>query len=115
MEKDPQTKVDVDALRRENELLVFEVDFLRTRLAGRDDSAHLRQRLHRAERNAAQLRKRLEVGERGSIPPERKAYLEQAERDLLLLLRRISGSPIGRVFRLREGFRELERRYMNGK
>lgn len=79
---------DIDLLRMENELLAFEVRFLKTRL-----------------------------GEPAKIPGSttslnRLGYLEEAERDLILLLRRMSTSPFGRVLRRRTAFRALEQRYL---
>jgi hypothetical protein len=79
---------DIDLLRMENELLAFEVRFLKTRL-----------------------------GEPAKIPGSttslnRLGYLEEAERDLILLLRRMSTSPFGRVLRRRKAFRTLEQRYL---
>ena len=48
-----------------------------------------------------------------SLPPsQRVAYLEGAERDLVLLLRRIGRSSLGPLFRRRKNFRTLERRYL---
>ena len=43
---------------------------------------------------------------------ERTAYLEGAERDLVLLLKRMGKSPLGPLFRRRRSFRTLEERYL---
>jgi hypothetical protein len=82
------TPDDIDILRMENELLAFEVRFLKARL-----------------------------GQPAKIPGSssslnRLGYLEEAERDLILLLRRMSKSPFGRVLRHRKAFRTLEQRYL---
>jgi hypothetical protein len=87
------TPTDIDALRMENELLTFEVRFLKTQFA---EVEQLRSRLAKAE----QLRSRL-------------AKAERAEQDLVLLLRRLANSPLGWFFRRKEGFRVLERRYLD--
>jgi hypothetical protein len=79
---------DVDALRMENELLAFEVRFLKARLgrSGKDLGS--------------------------STPLSRISYLVEAEGDLIVLLRRLGGSPLGPVFRLQRNFRVLEDRYL---
>ncbi|CAA9382158.1 MAG: hypothetical protein AVDCRST_MAG22-48 [uncultured Rubrobacteraceae bacterium] len=133
---------DVDLLRMENELLAFEVRFLKTRLGeparipGSSTSLNRLGYLEEAERDLVLLLRRLSgrpVGPvlrrtrsfrtleqkylhsprpRSSSSPERLAYLEEAERDLILLLRRMSTSPFGRVLRRRKAFRTLEQRYL---
>jgi hypothetical protein len=45
-------------------------------------------------------------------PPQRVAYLEGAERDLVLLLRRLGKGPLGVYFRRRKSFRILQERYL---
>jgi hypothetical protein len=65
---------DIDALRMENELLTFEVCFLKTQLA-----------------EAEQLR-------------SRTAKAECAEQDLVLLLRRLANSPLVDSLDSRKGF-----------
>jgi hypothetical protein len=81
---------DLDMLRMENELLAFEVRFLRAHLG-------------------------LGVARRpGSLAsPARLSYLEEAERDLVLLLRRMSASPLGPVLRVSGSFRTLVKRYLD--
>jgi hypothetical protein len=81
----------------ENELLAFEVRFLKAELA---EAGRLNSRLEESERSAAQLRVRL-------------AEAERAEQDLVLLLRRLAKSPFGLFFGLRQGFRVLEQRYLS--
>ena len=77
----------------ENELLAFEVRFLKARLAesGRGPGSMA-----------------------GSASMSRLAHLEEAETDLLLLLRRMSSRPLGPIFRLSGNFRALEERYLRG-
>ncbi len=133
---------DIDLLRMENELLAFEVRFLKTRLGepakipGSSTSLNRLGYLEEAERDLILLLRRLSgrptgpilrrVGSfrtleqkylhsprpRSSSSPERLAYLEEAERDLILLLRRMSNSPFGRLLRRRKAFRTLEQRYL---
>ena len=90
------TPTDLDALRMENELLAFEVRFLKTQLA---EAERLKNRLEESERSAVHLRSRL-------------AEAERAEQDLVLLLRRLSRGPFGWFFLLKQGFRVLEQRYL---
>ncbi len=109
-DKDFYTPTDADALRRENELLAFEVRFLRARLAEAEQALpDLRDRLEEAEKIITQF------NERTSIPPRRKARLESAERDLVTLLTRLSKSPLGKVLRLTQGYRNLEQQYLKVK
>ena len=88
MDKDFHTSIDGDTLRLENELLSFEVRFLRARLGWTGGS-----------------------GVTASL--SRVAYLEDAENDLTLLLRRMGGSPLGALFRRSGNFRTLEHRYLH--
>jgi len=133
---------DIDLLRMENELLAFEVRFLKTRLGepakipGSTTSLNRLGYLEEAERDLILLLRRLSgrptgpvlrrtrsfrtleqkylrsPRPRSSSTPERLAYLEEAERDLILLLRRMFTSPFGRVLRRRKAFRTLEQRYL---
>ena len=91
------TPTDLDALRMENELLTFEVRFLKAQLA---EVERLKTRLEESERSATQLRSRL-------------AEAERAEQDLILLLRRLAKGPLGWFYGSRQNFRILERRYMD--
>ena len=136
------TPDDIDLLRMENELLAFEVRFLKARLGqpakitGSSTSLNRLAYLEDAERDLVLLLRRLSgspVGPvlrrsqrfrtleqkyihsprlQGSSSPERLAYLEEAERDLILLLRRMSAKPFGAVLRRRKAFRTLEQRYL---
>ena len=88
-ENDFYTPTDLDTLRMENELLAFEVRFLKARggSSGRSTGS--------------------------SVSLSRLTHLEEAENDLVLLLRRLGGSPLGPALRLGGGFREMERRYLS--
>ncbi len=133
---------DIDLLRMENELLAFEVRYLKSRLGepakitGSSTSLNRLGYLEDAERDLILLLKRLAgrptgpvlrrtKGFRtleqkylrsprpgGSSSPERLAYLEEAERDLILLLKRMFASPFGGLLRRRKAFRTLELRYL---
>jgi hypothetical protein len=111
---------DIDALRMENELLTFEVRFLKTQLTeaeqlrsrlaeAEQEAEQLRSRLAEAEQEAEQLRSRLAKAEQLR---SRLAKAERAEQDLVLLLRRLANSPLGWFFRRKKGFRVLEQRYL---
>ncbi len=91
------TPTDIDALRMENELLAFEVRFLKAQLA---EVERLKTRVEESERSATQLRNRL-------------AEAERAEQDLILLVRRLAKGPLGWFFGLRQNFRILEQRYLD--
>jgi hypothetical protein len=140
-ERDFYTPTDVDALRMENELLAFEVRFLKaqTGMSGKGNGAstslnriaHLEEaeqdlvllvgRMSRSPVGALLRRKQeFRTLEERYLSPEgrrnrsadRLAYLEGAERDLVLLLRRMGGSPLGPLFRRKREFRTLEQRYL---
>ena len=81
----------------ENELLAFEVRFLKAQLA---EVEWLKNRVEESERSATQLRNRL-------------AEAERAEQDLILLVRRLAKGPLGWFFGLRQNFRILEQRYLD--
>ena len=120
------TPTDMDALRMENELLAFEVRFLKTQLSAREaeherSAAQLTSRLEESERAAAQLRDRLAAvsaeAERSTAQlrdqlAAASAEAERAEQDLVLLLRRLANSPLGWFFGLKQNFRILEQRYL---
>ena len=91
------TPTDMDSLRMENELLAFEVRFLKAQLA---EVERLKTRVEESERSATQLRNRL-------------AEAERAEQDLILLVRRLAKGPLGWFFGLRQNFRILEQRYLD--
>jgi Tfp pilus assembly protein PilN len=88
------TPTDIDALQMENELLAFEIRFLKAQLA---DIQRLK-KSHLAE--TQRLESRLEASER-------------VEKDLVLLLSRLANSPLGWLFRFKRGFRSLEQKYLS--
>jgi hypothetical protein len=135
------TPTDLDRLRMENELLAFEVRFLRARLgwpgrgSGSSPSLTRLAQLEEAESDLVLLVRRMSSSPLGPflrlrgefrtleeryLSPEaqeassrdRLAYLELAEQDLVLLLQRMGRGPLGRVFRLKREFRTLEERYL---
>lgn len=141
-EDDFYTPTDMDALRMENELLAFEVSFLKAQRSGAGKRvgsstslsriSHLEEAeqdlvlllrridasplglLARTRINFRKLKRRyLESGDRDSLPPEQRiAYLEGAERDLELVLERLGRGLLGSLFRRRKSFRTLEERYL---
>jgi Tfp pilus assembly protein PilN len=88
------TPTDIDALQMENELLAFEIRFLKAQVA---DIQRLK-KSHLAE--TQRLESRLEASER-------------AEKDLVLLLSRLANSPLGWLLRFKRGFRTLEQKYLS--
>ena len=141
-ESDFYTPTDIDLLRMENELLAFEVRFLKARLAGSpqgpsSSSMGRLTHLEGAENDLVLLLRRMGSSPLGPVfrrsknfrvleqrylqssiardslaTPQRVAYLEGAERDLVLLLKRMGRGPLGTVFRRRKSFRTLEERYL---
>ena len=125
------TPTDVDALRMENELLAFEVRFLRTqpqleervaeRVAERVQDlersvahlTHLKEQLEDRERRLEESERRLQESEHSAAQlRDRLAETERAEQDIVLLLRRLAGSPFGWFFATKQNFRILEQRYL---
>ena len=121
------TPTDADVLRMENELLAFEVGYLKTRLAEQQPV------VDRVERLESEVRRVREVeaslgGEMSRLRMVERRYLEVepyarslrdeverlkvAEKDLQWVLRRIGSGPLRPVMRLRGGFRALEERYL---
>lgn len=140
-ENDFYTPVDLDKLRMENELLAFEVRFLRARLglsgrvSGSSPSPSRIAQLEEVENDLVLLVRRMASSPLGPflrrtgnfrtleeryLSPEaqeasaqdRLSYLVQAEADLVSLLRQMGDSPLGPLFRRRRGFRTLEERYL---
>jgi len=136
------TPDDLDLLRMENELLTFEIRFLKARLGSSgsgpgSSSTSLNQlaRLEEAERDLVLLLRRIDTSPLGVAArlrinfqvlrshylesntgdlaySNRLAYLEQAEKDLVLVLRRLGRGLLGVLFRRRKSFRTLEQRYL---
>ena len=112
------TPTDIDALRMENELLVFEVRYLRGQLSARvaeyeRSATELKNRLEESERRLEESERRLEESERSAAQlRERLAEAERAEQDIALLLQRLANSPFGWFFASRQNFRILEQRYL---
>jgi hypothetical protein len=137
------TPTDLDRLRMENELLAFEVRFLKSRsggqpeIAGSPVSLSRMTHLEEAETDLKLLLRRIQNSPLGPVartnknfrtlndrylkhpdkamsmsPPQRIAYLEGAERDLVLLLRRLGRGLLGVLFRRRKSFRTLQERYL---
>ena len=137
------TPTDLDRLRMENELLAFEVRFLKARsggqpeIAGSPVSLSRMTHLEEAETDLKLLLRRIQNSPLGPVartnknfrtlndrylkhpdkamsmsPPQRIAYLEGAERDLVLLLRRLGRGLLGVLFRRRNSFRTLQERYL---
>jgi chromosome segregation ATPase len=118
------TPTDVDTLRMENELLAFEVRFLKARFSEperfraqlKEAKAQLEEAKAQLEEAKAQLEEaKAQLEEAGPQLEEARstaARLEGAEADLVLLLRRLGDSSAGRLFRRKPAFRELERRYL---
>lgn len=92
-DSDFYTPTDADLLRMENELLAFEVRFLKARLA---EPA-------RSPGTAAPV---------GSTSMSRLVHLEEAENDLVLLVRRLGTGPLGLIFSRSANFRTLQARYL---
>jgi multidrug resistance efflux pump len=107
----------------ENELLAFEVRFLKARFAEQPErfrvqleeaKAQLEETKAQLEETKAQLEEaRAQFEDRFEEVGSSIARLEGAEADLILLLRRLARSPAGWLFRRKPAFRELERRYLD--
>jgi hypothetical protein len=127
----------------ENELLAFEVRFLKARpgtpseAGGSPVSLSRLTHLEEAETDLKLLLRRIRNSPLGPVakvnknfrilearylgrseevlamsPPQRAAYLEGAERDLVLLLKRLGRGALGVMFRRRRSFRTLQERYL---
>ena len=138
-DNDFYTPTDMDVLRMENELLAFEVRFLKARLSrsgmmpGSSTSLNRMSRLEEAETDLKLLLGRLGRGPQARLlrrsgnfrtleqlylhSPEtresrRLEYLERAQKDLVLLLKRMRRGPQARLLRLNKNFRTLEQKYL---
>ncbi len=116
------TPTDIDTLRMENELLAFEVRFLKAQFAEperfrtklEEAEAQLEESRARLEETRAQLEEtRTQLEDRLEVAERSVARLEGAGADLVLLLRRLANSPAGWLLRRKPAFRELERRYLD--
>ena len=137
------TPTDLDRLKMENELLAFEVRFLKARsggqpeMAGSPISLSRMTHLEEAETDLKLLLRRIQNSPLGPVartnknfrtlndrylkhpdnamsmsPPQRVVYLEGAEKDLVLLLRRLGKGLLGVLFRRRKSIRTLQERYL---
>lgn len=143
-ENDFYASTDLDRLRMENELLAFEVRFLKARSdagpaqnPGAPISLSRMTHLEEAETDLKLLLRRIQNSPLGPVartnknfrtlndryltrsdnvgsmsPTQRVAYYEGAERDLVLLLKRLGRGPLGALFRSRKSFRTLQERYL---
>ena len=138
-DNDFYTPTDIDVLRMENELLAFEVRFLKARQArfgtspGSSTSLNRMSRLEEAETDLKLLLRRMSrtplapvlrrsgnyrtLEQRYLHEPEtresrRLDYLEGAQRDLVLLLKRMGRGPQARLLRMNKNFRTLEQKYL---
>lgn len=106
---------EADELRLENELLAYENRYLKARVAEAERAPNdAERRLAEVIRQQRAERREARQAARGTvrIPKVRKRELERAEADLKLIMNRMSKSRLGWLFRTREGFRNLERRYL---
>jgi hypothetical protein len=116
--EDFYTPTDIDALRMENELLAFEIRFLKAKFVtvvpGLELSpAQLKDRLEESERRLEESERRLGESEHSLAQLRaRLAEAERAEQDIVLLLRRLANSPFGWFFGTKQNFRVLEQRYL---
>ena len=138
-DNDFYTPTDLDVLRMENELLTFEVRFLKARLGrggSAPGSATSLNRMSRLEEAETDLRLLLGRMSRSPLAPvlrrsgnyrtlehlylhapetresRRLDYLERAQKDLVLLLKRMRRGPQARLLRLNKNFRTLEQKYL---
>lgn len=93
-------------LDMENELLSFEISFLK------GSTKEYKNRTEQAEAAQKKLEQKLAEAQRNTISPDEKARLQLAHDDMVLLVSRINKSPVGPILRLRPAFRELVNRYL---
>lgn len=86
---------DIDRLRMENELLAFEVLYLKSRIAEYDRTGATPITTHETAVSEQSLQR-----------------YEDALKDLRWILRRIDRSPLGWVLRRRSGFASLKDRWL---
>ncbi len=113
------TPTDIDALRMENELLAFEVSFLKAQLG---EAGRLENRLKESERSVARLESQLAESRRAEAESRDKSRRAEAEsrdksrrveRDLIKLLRILGSSRLRWFFGLKQELRVLEQRYLD--
>ncbi len=102
------TPTDIDALRMENELLAFEVSFLKAQLG---EAGRLENRLKESERSVARLESQLAESRRAEAESRDKS--RRVERDLIKLLRILGSSRLRWFFGLKQELRVLEQRYLD--
>jgi DNA-binding transcriptional MerR regulator len=111
---------DIDILRMENELLVFEIRFLKAKLAEFEKQPENTKR--QSENQKQNLKAKLAEMEKQLKNTKRQAEaeklgksgfgVEEIEQDLKWLLRRLSVKPFVWIFRFKKGFRHLENKYI---
>jgi len=106
------TPTDTDVLRMENELLVFEVRFLKAQLSASEaerqrPAARFKRQLEETRTRLEETRTRLEERE------NQLARAKRAEQDIVSLLGLLANSPFSWFFGLKQSFRVLERRYLD--
>ncbi|PSO83136.1 MAG: hypothetical protein BRC41_12695 [Cyanobacteria bacterium QH_9_48_43] len=111
---------DIDILRMENELLVFEIRFLKAKLAefekqpentkcqSENQKQNLKAKLAEMEKQLENTKRQAEAEKLG----ESGFGVEEIEQDLKWLLRRLSVKPFVWIFRFKKGFRHLENKYI---
>lgn len=106
---------DAYKLVMEKQFMGFELDHARRRLkeAEADDSQGLTgENSPQAKSEQKSPKTQPRKAEGNVLSPRRKSELQAAEKDLKLIIRRISGSKFAPVFRLKKEFRELEKKYL---
>lgn len=97
----------------EKAFLDFEVQFLESNLREAEASRHsLETRLEEERSSLRKMQARLEEAEQRSLSSQRKSELERAESDLNTIIKRMARSRLAPIFRLKQEFRELERKYL---
>lgn len=106
---------DAYALGMEKDFLDFKLQYAaQKRLEESENSRNaLEEGLTEARNEQKRLRTQLRKARENTISPQRKKELEEAEKDLKLIVQRMSGSKFASLFRLKREFRELESRYLH--
>lgn len=104
---------DAYALAMDRDLRRFEVKHAQNLLEeAATDRQAIEERLTETEKEQKRLRRQLRNLKETSVTGQRKKELVQAEKDLKLILSRISNGKLAPLFRLKSGFKELERKYL---